>query len=80
MASFGNLVLPFKECSKGKKSNRGYQKYLFANGEKLKSIEEELKATNDFQWGKYRRFDMYEPKKNCHGLSIQRSSCSYSNS
>lgn len=63
MASFENLVSSFKECSKGKKKKRGYQKYLFAYGEKLKSIEEELKTTNDFQWSGYRRFDVYEPKK-----------------
>jgi len=63
MSSFENLVLSFKECSRGKKAKRGYQKYLFAYGEKLKSIEEELKTTNNFQWGRYRRFDVYEPKK-----------------
>lgn len=63
VSTFDNLFQAFKECSRGKRSKKGYQSYLFAYGEKLKSIEEELKRTKDFRWSGYREFDVYEPKK-----------------
>lgn len=63
VSSFENLYQAFRECSRGKKAKMGYQNYLFAYGEKLKFIEEELKATGTFRWYGYREFDVYEPKK-----------------
>ncbi|MFP5387194.1 MAG: reverse transcriptase/maturase family protein [Bacteriovoracia bacterium] len=63
VSSFENLVQSFKDCSRGKKSKMGYQNYLFAYGEKLKYIEEELKKTKTFRWFGYREFDVFEPKK-----------------
>lgn len=63
VSSFENLLQSFKECSRGKRTKRGYQNYLFAYGEKLKSVEEELKRTKTFRWFGYREFNVYEPKK-----------------
>jgi hypothetical protein len=63
VGSFENLFSAFRECSKGKKSKDGYRKYLFAYGEKLKSIEREIQCTNSFRWGGYREFFVHDPKK-----------------
>lgn len=63
VSSFENLFAAFQECSRGKRSKRGYQNYLFAYGEKLKGIENELKKSKTFQWSGYREFEVYEPKK-----------------
>lgn len=63
IADFDNLLSAFYECSRGKRSKNGYQKFLFNYGEKLKYIEDELKRTHDFSWGGYREFYVYDPKK-----------------
>lgn len=63
VASYENLFFAFRECSRGKKSKDGYRKYLFAYGEKLKSIEYEIQKTQTFQWGGYREFFVFDPKK-----------------
>lgn len=60
---FDNLFSAFRECSRGKRSKAGYHNYLFAYGEKLKSLELELKQTGNFRWSGYRSFIVYEPKK-----------------
>lgn len=63
ISSFENLHHAFRECSRGKKKTNGYQHYLFAHGEKLKTIEEELLKTSHFRWGGYREFFIHDPKK-----------------
>lgn len=63
MSSFENLFAAFKECSRGKRSKAGYHNYLFAYGEKLKGLEQELKQTGNYRWSGYRAFAVYEPKK-----------------
>lgn len=63
VSSFENLVDAFHICSRGKKSKHGYQKFLFNYGEKLKSIEQEIKSTLNFKWGNYRHFYVHDPKK-----------------
>lgn len=63
VSSFENLYSAFRECSKGKKSKDGYRKYLFAYGEKLKSIEYEIQKAKNFRWGGYREFFVIDPKK-----------------
>ena len=63
ISSFENLLIAFKDCSRGKRRKAGYQKFLFNYGEKLKGIEQEIKSTNNFKWGGYREFYAYDPKK-----------------
>ena len=63
VCDFKNLVTAFHECSRGKRSKYGYQNFIFNYGEKLKSIEQELKATQNFKWGLYRSFYVHDPKK-----------------
>lgn len=63
ISSFDNLYHAFRECSRGKKKSLGYKNFLFAYGEKLKSIEQELKSTKTFKWNGYREFYVYDPKK-----------------
>ena len=63
MSSFDNLFCAFRECSRGKRSKPGYHNYLFAYGEKLKGLEQELKQTGNYRWSGYRAFAVYEPKK-----------------
>lgn len=63
ISNFDNLLMAFKECSRGKKQKFGYQKYIFNYGEKLKSIENEITETLDFKWGGYREFYVHDPKK-----------------
>jgi len=63
IGNFENLILAFKECSKGKKSTSGHQKFLFNYGEKIKSMEQEIISTSDYRWGTYREFYVYDPKK-----------------
>jgi RNA-directed DNA polymerase len=55
--------MAFTECSRGKRKSMGYKNFLFAYGEKLKSIELELKSSNDYKWSTYRDFHVYDPKK-----------------
>lgn len=63
ISSFENLVCAFQECSRGKRSKSGYQKYLFPYGERLKACELELKKTKTYHWGSYREFYVHDPKK-----------------
>lgn len=63
VSTFDNLFFAFKECSCGKRSKAGYHNYLFAYGEKLKGLEQELKQTGNYRWSGYRAFAVYEPKK-----------------
>lgn len=63
VCSFENLCLSFYQCSKGKREKNGHQKFLFAYGERLKSIENELKETHTYNWGGYREFFVHDPKK-----------------
>ena len=62
VAEFDNLVRAFHECSRFKRSSRGYQEALFGIGEKLKLIENELKS-GTFKWKGYRSFYVHDPKK-----------------
>lgn len=63
IASFDNIYNAFRDCSRGKKQSLGYKNFLFAYGEKLKQIEEELKKTKNYKWSGYREFYVYDPKK-----------------
>ena len=62
VAEFDNLVRAFHECSRFKRSSRGYQEALFGIGERLKLIENELKS-GTFKWKGYRSFYVHDPKK-----------------
>jgi len=63
VSDFENLLTAFRLCSRGKKSTGGYQHFLFNYGEKLKSIEQEIKETNNFRWSGHREFYVHDPKK-----------------
>ena len=63
ISSYENLYLAFKECSRGKRSKVGFQKWHLFYGEKLKELESELKLTGNYQWGGYREFFVHDPKK-----------------
>jgi RNA-directed DNA polymerase len=62
ISNFENLDRAFVECSRRKKKCCGYQNILPVRGEKLLSIQENLR-TDQYQWGKYREFWVCDPKK-----------------
>lgn len=61
IAYFENLSEAFKECSRGKRKSLGYQEALFAHGERLKVLEDEL-FHHHFNWSGYRSFFVHDPK------------------
>ncbi len=61
IASFDNLSEAFRECSRGKKGSIGYQRGMFANGEKLLRMKERLQG-GTYEWGQYREFVVRDPK------------------
>jgi len=63
VSDFGNLYHAFWECSRGKKSNYEFQRFLCSYGERLKAVEIELKKTRRYQWKGYREFYVHDPKK-----------------
>ena len=63
VSSFDNLYRAFRECARGKRKSLGYKNFLFAYGEKLKWIEEELNKSKTFKWNGYREFYVHDPKK-----------------
>lgn len=63
VCDFENLNNAFRLCSRGKRQTGGRQHFLFNYGEKLKSIEQEIKATHDFRWFGHREFFVHDPKK-----------------
>ncbi len=63
VSSYEHLYRSFKDCSKGKRSKYGFQKYHMHHGEKLKELEIELKTTHNYKWGGYREFYVHDPKK-----------------
>lgn len=63
VSSYENLFQAFKECSRGKKSRAGYQKFIFNFAENLKEIELEMMSRHKFKWGGYREFYVHDPKK-----------------
>ncbi len=63
VSSYQHLYDSFKDCSRGKRSKYGFQKYHLHHGEKLKELEMELKSTHNYKWGGYREFYVHDPKK-----------------
>ena len=61
IASFSNLSDAFRECARGKRGSIGYQRGMFANGEKLLRMQERLLA-GTYVWGCYREFVVRDPK------------------
>ena len=49
VSSYENLFFAFKECSRGKRSKQGYQKYLMNFAEDLKNIEYQLKSEENYK-------------------------------
>jgi len=62
-STYQHLYDSFRDCSRGKRSKVGFQKYHMHFGEKLKELEMELKRTNNYKWGGYREFYVHDPKK-----------------
>jgi hypothetical protein len=63
VCDFENLLNAFRLCARGKRQKGGYQHFLFNYGEKLKSIEQEIRETNNLKWSGYREFYVHDPKK-----------------
>ena len=62
ISSFENLNASFHECARGKRKSLGFKNFLFAYGERLKSIQDELQKTKNYKWSDYRDFYVYDPK------------------
>jgi hypothetical protein len=62
-STYQHIYDSFRDCSRGKRSKVGFQKYHLHFGEKLKELEMELKRTQNYKWGGYREFYVHDPKK-----------------
>jgi len=61
IASFENLMQAFHECSRGKRKSSGYQRAMFALGERLMHIRKKL-LTDTYKWNGYREMIVKDPK------------------
>lgn len=61
ISDFGNLSDAFLECSSGKKRSIGYQRAMFAHGEKLLFIRKKL-LSGIYSWNAYREIIVKDPK------------------
>lgn len=62
IADFENLLIAFKDCSRGKRRSGGYQYFLLNYGENLLNMSEEILSTQTYNWGGYREFYVTDPK------------------
>lgn len=61
VASFDNIALAYRNCARGKRWSHGFQKSVFATGEILIKIREDLLSGN-YRWRGYREFTVHDPK------------------
>jgi len=61
VSDFENLLAAHRECSRGKRNKIGYKTSLFALGERLIAIRNQLRE-NYYAWGNYRHFTVTDPK------------------
>lgn len=61
VASVQNLNAAWRECSRGKRTKAGYQKFLFRRGERLVGLRKQL-LDGTFCWKGYREFVVKDPK------------------
>jgi RNA-directed DNA polymerase len=61
ISSFENLLSAHRECSRGKRGTTGYRQSLFAIGEKLVVIRNQL-LSGTYKWDHYRSFIVKDPK------------------
>jgi RNA-directed DNA polymerase len=61
VASTENLWSAFRECSRGKRSKLGYQRFFFGVGERLVDMQRRLLA-GTYAWQGYREFVVKDPK------------------
>lgn len=61
ISEFDNLSAAFLECSRGKKRSTGYQRAMFAHGEKLLFIRKKL-LSGTYMWNIYREIIVKDPK------------------
>lgn len=61
ISDFENLSMAFAGCSKGKKRSIGYQRLLFANGERLLKLRNDL-LCDKYLWQGYKKFIISDPK------------------
>ena len=61
ISTFDNLVRAFAQCARGKRGSAGYQRAMFANGERLLTIQKKLRQ-GTYVWQPYREILVKDPK------------------
>jgi hypothetical protein len=62
ISAFENLVRAFAECARGKRASVGYQRAMFAHGERLLTLQNKLRL-GTYVWQPYREIIVKDPKK-----------------
>jgi hypothetical protein len=61
ISTFDNLIRAFAECARGKRASVGYQRAMFANGERLLTLQRKLRD-GTYVWQPYREILVKDPK------------------
>lgn len=61
VTAFGNLARAFQLCARGKRASTGYQRAMFAHGEKLVAMRGRI-LSGQYRWGRYRELLVRDPK------------------